>query len=160
MDLLADFYEQVTGVAINRLHPGEYAELRTPGGVLAITSQRKLDARTPGAATPAAKRSLIVDFRVEDVDRERAPRADRAPVRPRADGPAVGQPRDAVPRSGRKPGQRLPPDPSLGLLRGYSSAPNRASSRFKNSPTSVTIPVDSTEPRSASFVTTAGLMST
>src|SRR5437899_8544835 len=40
--------------------------------VLAITSQRKLDARTPGAATPAAKRSLIVDFRVEDVDRERA----------------------------------------------------------------------------------------
>jgi len=72
VDLLADFYEQVTGVAINRLHPGEYAELRTPGGVLAITSQRKLDARTPGAATPAAKRSLIVDFRVEDVDRERA----------------------------------------------------------------------------------------
>ena len=92
--------------------------------------------------------------------RARAPRADRAPVRPRADGPAVGQPRDAVPRSGRKPGQRLPPDPSLGLLRGYSSAPNRVSSRFKNSPTSVTIPVDSTDPRSASFVTTAGLMST
>jgi len=27
VDLLADFYEQVTGVAINRLHPGEYAEL-------------------------------------------------------------------------------------------------------------------------------------
>src|SRR5262249_4524955 len=35
-----------------------------------------------------------------------------------------------------------------------------AASRFRKRPTSVTTPVDSTEPRSASFVTTAGLMST
>ena len=48
----------------------------------------------------------------------------------------------------------------LSLDLSYSSAPSRASSRFRNSPTSVTMPVDSTEPRSASFVTTAGLMST
>jgi len=51
---------------------GFHARPPEPLDALAITSQRKLDARTPGAATPAAKRSLIVDFRVEDVDRERA----------------------------------------------------------------------------------------
>jgi catechol 2,3-dioxygenase-like lactoylglutathione lyase family enzyme len=72
VERLVDFYERVTGLVVNRLHPGEYAELRTPGGILAITSQRKVDARTAGAAIPAANRSLIVDFRVEDVDRERA----------------------------------------------------------------------------------------
>ncbi len=72
VDRLVRFYEQVTGVAVTRLDPGEYAELRTPGGVLAISSQRKVDARSPGAATPAANRSAIVDFRVDDVDREHA----------------------------------------------------------------------------------------
>lgn len=72
VDRLVHFYERVTGLAVTRLDPGEYAELRTAGGVLAISSQRKLDARSPGAATPAANRSAIVDFRVEDVDWERA----------------------------------------------------------------------------------------
>lgn len=72
VERLVQFYEQVTGLPVTRLDPGEYAELRTPGGVLAITSQRKVDARSPGAAVPAANRSTIVDFRVEDVDRERA----------------------------------------------------------------------------------------
>jgi catechol 2,3-dioxygenase-like lactoylglutathione lyase family enzyme len=72
VDRLVHFYERITGLAIARLDPGEYAELRTSGGVLAISSQRKLDARSPGAAIPAANRSAIVDFRVDDVDRERA----------------------------------------------------------------------------------------
>jgi catechol 2,3-dioxygenase-like lactoylglutathione lyase family enzyme len=72
VEALVRFYEAVTGLAATRLDPGEYAELRTPGGVLAISSQRKLDARSPGAATPAANRSAIVDFRVDDVDREHA----------------------------------------------------------------------------------------
>ena len=72
VERLSRFYERVTGLAITRLDPGQYAELRTSGGVLAISSQRKLDARSPGAAIPAANRSAIVDFRVDDVDRERA----------------------------------------------------------------------------------------
>jgi predicted enzyme related to lactoylglutathione lyase len=72
VDRLARFYEEVTGLAVLRLDPGEYAELRTPGGVIAFSSQRKVDARSPGAAAPAANRSVIVDFRVDDVDRERA----------------------------------------------------------------------------------------
>ena len=69
---LVRFYEQVTGLAATSLDPGEYVELRMPGGVLAISSQRKIDARSPGAASPAANRSAIIDFRVDDVDRERA----------------------------------------------------------------------------------------
>jgi predicted enzyme related to lactoylglutathione lyase len=68
---LVRFYEQITGIAATPLDPGEYVELRTPGGVLAISSQRKIDARSPGAAAPAANRSAIIDFRVDDVDRER-----------------------------------------------------------------------------------------
>jgi predicted enzyme related to lactoylglutathione lyase len=68
---LVRFYEQVTGIIATQLDPGEYVEFRTVGGVLAISSQRKVDARSPGAAVPAANRSAIVDFRVADVDRER-----------------------------------------------------------------------------------------
>ena len=71
VDRLVRFYEQVTGIAVARLDP-DYAELRTAGGVVAISAQRKVDARSPGAATPAANRSAILDFRVADVDRERA----------------------------------------------------------------------------------------
>ena len=37
---------------------------------------------------------------------------------------------------------------------------NCCTSRLRNNPTSVTMPTDSSEPRSASFVTVAGLMST
>ncbi len=71
VDRLVRFYEQVTGIAVVRLD-ADYAELRTGSGVVAITAQRKIDARSPGAATPAANRSAILDFRVTDVDAERA----------------------------------------------------------------------------------------
>ena len=70
VDQLVRFYEQVTGITVARLDP-DYAELRTASGVVAISAQRKVDARSPGAATPAANRSAILDFRVADVDRER-----------------------------------------------------------------------------------------
>jgi predicted enzyme related to lactoylglutathione lyase len=71
VDRLVRFYEQVTGIGVTRLDP-DYAELRTDGGVVAISAQRKVDARSPGAASPAMNRSAILDFRVTDVDRERA----------------------------------------------------------------------------------------
>jgi catechol 2,3-dioxygenase-like lactoylglutathione lyase family enzyme len=70
VDQLVRFYEQVTGIEVARLDP-DYAELRTAGGVVAISARRKVDARSPGAATPAANRSAILGFRVADVDRER-----------------------------------------------------------------------------------------
>jgi predicted enzyme related to lactoylglutathione lyase len=61
---LADFYEQVTGVTAHRLSP-DFAELRLPGATLAIGSTK-----TTGAAEPAANRTAIVEFRVDDVDAE------------------------------------------------------------------------------------------
>jgi predicted enzyme related to lactoylglutathione lyase len=70
VDRLAEFYQQATGLPVTRLD-AEYAELRTPGGVVAISSQRKVDLRSPGATAPAANRSLVIDFQVDDVDRER-----------------------------------------------------------------------------------------
>src|SRR5204862_1740361 len=65
----------------------------------------------------------------------------------------------------RRPGRRDLPGEGLHLVleavaHGGSQPRRAASSRFRKRPTSVTMPVDSTEPRSASLVTTAGLMST
>ena len=48
----------------------EYVELRTGGCVLSIVSKRSVDIFSAGAAEPAANRSVILDFEVEDVDRE------------------------------------------------------------------------------------------
>ena len=70
VDRLVRFYERATGIGAVRLD-AEYAELRTRGGVVAISSQRKVDLRSPGATTPGANRSIVVDFEVESVDRER-----------------------------------------------------------------------------------------
>src|SRR5439155_1250202 len=58
--------------------------------------------------------------------------------------------------SGRRHALPSPPRGSSPV----GSAPRLVASRFRKRPTSVTMPVDSTEPRSASLVTTAGLMST
>lgn len=68
---LVGFYRGVTTLEVTQ-RDADYAELRTPGGVLAISAQRKVDARSPGATTPAANRSAVLDFRVDDVDQERA----------------------------------------------------------------------------------------
>ncbi|HEY0533399.1 MAG TPA: VOC family protein [Actinoplanes sp.] len=61
---LTDFYERVTGQAARRYTP-DFAELVLPGATLAIGS-----GRTTGAAEPAANRSAIIEFRVDDVDAE------------------------------------------------------------------------------------------
>lgn len=50
----------------------EYVELRTQGCVLSIVSKRSADIFCAGAAEPAANRSVIFDFQVEDVDKERS----------------------------------------------------------------------------------------
>ena len=48
----------------------DYAEFHTGVGVLAIFSERAQERYIPGAATSAANRSVILEFRVADVDRE------------------------------------------------------------------------------------------
>jgi predicted enzyme related to lactoylglutathione lyase len=65
---LADFYEKATGVPASR--PSEdFAELTTAGATLAIGSTRTVPLFAPGAASPAANHSVIIEFLVDDVDR-------------------------------------------------------------------------------------------
>jgi len=66
---LAQFYATVTGLVPVGIE--DYVELETATGILAISSQRGTDTFYAGAAEPAANRSLILDFEVADVDRER-----------------------------------------------------------------------------------------
>lgn len=66
---LARFYEELTGIAPNG--SDEYVEFNFLEGALAICSKRSADIFGGGAAVPAANRSLILDFEVKDVDKER-----------------------------------------------------------------------------------------
>lgn len=65
---LIDFYEQVTGFPAAR-YTEDFAEFRTPVAVLAIGSTRTLPLfGGDSVASPAANRSVILEFRVDDVD--------------------------------------------------------------------------------------------
>jgi predicted enzyme related to lactoylglutathione lyase len=64
---LADFYEQVTGSAARRYTP-DFAEVVTPGATLAIGSVATVELFGEGSAEPAANRTAIIEFRVDDVD--------------------------------------------------------------------------------------------
>lgn len=67
---LIDFYQTVTGIPAVR-YTEDFAELRTPVAVLAIGSTRTLQLFGGDAvATPAANRSVILEFRVENVDEQ------------------------------------------------------------------------------------------
>ncbi|HTX64479.1 MAG TPA: VOC family protein [Opitutaceae bacterium] len=66
---LGDFYQMVTGVSAvwgNEL----FAEIPTSVGTLAIGSDKTVPLFGDGSAEPAANRSAIVEFIVEDVDAE------------------------------------------------------------------------------------------
>jgi predicted enzyme related to lactoylglutathione lyase len=66
---LVAFYEMVTEVSAiwgNEL----FAELPTPIGTLAIGSDKTVPLFGQGSAEPAANRSAIIEFIVEDVDAE------------------------------------------------------------------------------------------
>jgi predicted enzyme related to lactoylglutathione lyase len=66
---LVDFYEMVTETSAawgNEL----FAEISTPVGALAIGSDKTVPLFGAGSAQPAANRSAIVEFIVEDVDAE------------------------------------------------------------------------------------------
>jgi catechol 2,3-dioxygenase-like lactoylglutathione lyase family enzyme len=67
---LAAFYRDVTG--ISPAGSDEYLEFATPTSGLAIVSQLALERHGMDVTAPAANRSVILDFEVEDVDRERA----------------------------------------------------------------------------------------
>jgi predicted enzyme related to lactoylglutathione lyase len=66
---LVGFYEAMTGVAPDR-YSEDFAELVTPSCTLAIGSTRTMARFQAGAARGAANHSVIIEFRVEDVDAE------------------------------------------------------------------------------------------
>ena len=68
---LVAFYEHVTGRSAVWSTP-DFAELHTPSGTLAIGSTRTVAVFGEGSAAPAANRSVIVEFLVDDVDAEYA----------------------------------------------------------------------------------------
>jgi predicted enzyme related to lactoylglutathione lyase len=66
---LVEFYEQVTGLDARR--PAEqFAEFVGPSCTLAIGSAETMALFSAGAAVPESNRSAILEFLVEDVDRE------------------------------------------------------------------------------------------
>jgi catechol 2,3-dioxygenase-like lactoylglutathione lyase family enzyme len=67
---LAQFYEQITGIAPQG--GADYVEFRTSGSILALCSQRVIRQYNADAADPQANRSAILEFQVEDVEAERS----------------------------------------------------------------------------------------
>ncbi|MBV8475531.1 MAG: VOC family protein [Acidobacteria bacterium] len=69
VSVLAEFYRAV--LRIEPIGSDCYVELATTSGTVAISSKSSVDIFNAAAADPAANRSVILDFEVEDVDRER-----------------------------------------------------------------------------------------
>ncbi|MGE2737501.1 VOC family protein [Mycolicibacterium vaccae] len=67
LDRLVDFYERVTGVSAVRYLP-VFAELHFPSFTLAIGHTQTTALFGEGSAVPAQNRSVIVEFKVDDVD--------------------------------------------------------------------------------------------
>jgi predicted enzyme related to lactoylglutathione lyase len=66
---LVGFYEQVTGLSPT-WYTDDFAEVQTPSCTLAIASTRTIEMFGAGAARPADNRTAIIEFRVDDVDKE------------------------------------------------------------------------------------------
>src|SRR6188768_4005077 len=64
---LVGFYEKITGVPASWGNE-DFAELRTTHGTLAIGSTRTVPLFAPGSARPADNHTVIIEFRVDDVD--------------------------------------------------------------------------------------------
>ncbi|GGZ48123.1 VOC family protein [Streptomyces subrutilus] len=64
---LVAFYERATGVRASWFTE-DFAELRTASATLAVAGTRTVPLFAPGSARPADNHSVIVEFRVDDVD--------------------------------------------------------------------------------------------
>lgn len=67
VERLATFWEQVTGLPVNRPVP-VFAELRTSAGTIAIGAPATVGMLGDAAPVPAQNRSVFVELRVDDVD--------------------------------------------------------------------------------------------
>lgn len=66
---LVAFYETLTGQTAEWLAP-VFAEIVTPGATLAIGSVETVALFMEGSAEPCANRTAVLEFQVEDVERE------------------------------------------------------------------------------------------
>lgn len=66
---MVSFYEMVTGQSAEWLAP-QFAEIVTPSATLAIGSVETVAVFKEGSAEPAANRTAIIEFMVDDVDAE------------------------------------------------------------------------------------------
>ncbi|MEV0143467.1 MULTISPECIES: VOC family protein [unclassified Nonomuraea] len=64
---LVEFYEKATGVRA-AWSTEDFAELRTSRATLAIAGTRTVPLFAPGSARPADNHTVIIEFRVDDVD--------------------------------------------------------------------------------------------
>jgi catechol 2,3-dioxygenase-like lactoylglutathione lyase family enzyme len=69
LDRVIQFYEQVTGVEAVRYTP-VFAELVMPSFTLAIGHTQTTQLFGEGSARPADNHTIIIEFRVDDVDSE------------------------------------------------------------------------------------------
>ena len=69
MRRLVGFYEVITDLQAT-WYTEDFAELGTPACTLAIGSKRTMDLFGAGAARPADNHTAILEFRVEDVDKD------------------------------------------------------------------------------------------
>jgi catechol 2,3-dioxygenase-like lactoylglutathione lyase family enzyme len=69
LERVVSFYEQVTGVAATR-HTPVFAELGLPSFTLAIGHTLTTQLFGEDSARPADNHSVIIEFRVDDVDAE------------------------------------------------------------------------------------------
>jgi uncharacterized glyoxalase superfamily protein PhnB len=67
---LVDFYRRVLGVSPEVTIGKAYAEFDTGAGVLAILSAEAQEQYIPGSAAPANNKSVILEFKVKNVDAE------------------------------------------------------------------------------------------
>jgi predicted enzyme related to lactoylglutathione lyase len=67
VDRVVDFYARLTGATVDR-PVLDFAEIRTPGGTLALGSTRTVGLFGAGTAEAGVNRSAIVEFLVDDVD--------------------------------------------------------------------------------------------
>jgi catechol 2,3-dioxygenase-like lactoylglutathione lyase family enzyme len=68
---LTRFYLDITGI-VPTTYSDDYIEFKMPACALAIASRRSMMRYGAGAAEPAANRTSILEFLVDDVDREYA----------------------------------------------------------------------------------------
>ena len=66
---LVRFYEQITGISVT-MYTEEFGELKTAACTLAMGSTRTLQLFSGDVARPAENHTVIIEFRVNDVDAE------------------------------------------------------------------------------------------